>query len=487
MAKAPASGHHQAPAPPLQLIRQLAVLLKRYDNLPGERRRTARTAHQAFPPLGTRVCAICGTHENGKIVAAHIVPLEEAGLTTEANLLPLCDGTLTVTRALAKALEIERSLDGISIADAISATGQATDTDLHPASIGCHRLFDAGFMPRSAIRAVHADKERWGHHIDLRFTALNLPIKAIDTEFSPATSRARRVRRAREAVKGQQVGSEDWAHAICEVIAGARKLLRAEFAEMARSYSQDLGRAVHAVPNSFSAAIRSRYFYETALLELVDRVDFKRAIQLLRRSIEEARSEGKKSERSVAMSQLELAHVEMFSRPRLDTRNYQLLRDAQESAMRILSTTRDGKRADGWIMNGLLHRAELEIKVGHVATAESLLDQARAHRETLTVATGWTQYQVVHMNAIQAAIMAHRGMHRDAVSIVARSLAPMQVVRGKRPERHRDLGACAAWLLEKLGEGAAAREADLIVAKMTDGRSGFWAPPVVRGGKAVEA
>lgn len=99
--------------------------------------------------------------------------------------------------------------------------------------------------------------------------------------------------------------------------------------------------------------------------------------------------------------------------------------------------------------------------------------ETRTLRDDLTVATGWTQFQAVHLNTIEGAVLALEKDYENALRLLSRALIPMKA-RGKRPEGYLDVARCAAWVLTKAGQKADARSLRAAIWNLHDGRSGFW-------------
>ncbi len=457
-------------------IKFLAAFLERHDHLDRERRRTARVAERCFGPRPSWKCALCGRAkpEVPRIGRAHIVALEEGGSTDQANLIPLCEGTVWVSTALARALDWYSQQTAPSKLSFVAALGRCSS--ITEADMGCHKLFDSGLISRSTIREVHANRPRWGAYRHIRDEALNVPLADLASEFNPTSARARGVQRlSRQRLDSHEI-SEDWCRTTCRLISAARRLADDVFLSLARNLLAELDRVHRSRPPSISTGTWSLFFYEKAMVLMVKqpRPDLAGAILALGRSCKLARQA--KDDRGYAMSRLEWVHANTFASRTMTAQRYRGLVREQDEARRLLGYKGEPQTADEkrWAMNYLMHRAQLQIKARRTADARQSVAQARNLREQLTVATGWAQFQAVHLNTIEGAILALDGDYTNALRLLARALIPMKSARGKRPEGYLDVARCAAWVLiqaRMLREGVRLRAA---VRNLHDGRSGFW-------------
>ncbi len=460
----------------VERIRSLASFLEEYDHLDRERRRTARVADRCFGPKTSWKCALCGRGKPQvpRIGTAHIVPLEEGGSTDQDNLIPLCEGTVWVSTALALALDWhsqQTTPANLSFVDALGRSSRFTEDDL-----GCHKLFDSGLISRSTIREVRATRSGWGQYRRAREAALNLPLADLASEFNPTSARARGVERlSRQRLESETV-PETWCRATCKLISAARRLADDAFLSLARNLVSQLVRLYRSRPPGISKSAWSLFFYENALVLMVQqpRPDLAGAILALKRSFTLATEA--EDDRGYAMSRLEWVHANTFASNTMSARAYRGLAREQEDARRRLGYKGDPQTADEkrWVMNYLMHRAQLQIKARRTADARESLAQARNLREQLTVATGWTQFQAVHLNTIEGAILAFEEDYTNALRLLARALIPMKSARGKRPEGYLDVARCAAWVLIKAGNQKGGRDLRNAVRNLHDGRSGFW-------------
>jgi hypothetical protein len=454
----------------LSRIRALAKVLASHDHLPRERKLTARVAKKSFGPKDTWHCALCGRAkpEVPDIGRAHIVALEEGGKTRDDNLIPLCEGERRVSTALGIALDWyseHQANDSISLAAGLARVG------ISEAQLGCHKLFDAGLISTANIRDVRSHTGRWGHYNNLRDQVFAGPISSLATEFNPTSARARGVRGLRHRLSQLETGSEEWFLSACKLISAARRLANPEFLSLALRYTTELDRFATGRASSVSLAGLALFFYEKALVFMVQQPepDLTAAIRALQRSCDCARTA--KDNRSFALSRLEWVHAKTFAAGPMTASAFQALTDEQERAIALLGKTAGEPR---WMFNHLIHKAQLQVKANRVSMTRDTVARARALRETLTVSTGWAQFQAVHINSIEGAILALEGEYADALRLLARALIPMKASRGKRPEGYLDVARCAAWVLKRKGQGEEARELEELAKHLRDGRSGFW-------------
>ncbi len=464
------------------VIEKLAEILKVHDDLNRERQKTASVAEKVFKtPRSEWRCALCGHNVPlaPRIAAAHIFPLEEGGQTEESNLIPLCEGALHISTAISKTLDW---LSKQVIPKAVSfGQGLTVALGKDPEVIGCHKLLDYGLISRTAIRDVKNTRPKRRGYVEIRHAALNIPLDRLDTEFSPGTSRSRRITRLKRRVLQAFPSADERIVETCKLISAARRLVSPRYLSLAQKHCRHLQEFLRQHWSNISPANLSRFYYEHALLSMVQqpKPDLRQTIRSLEKSFRYARVGGEQS--GWARSRLEWVHAQTFASSKITARQYARLMKAQEECIQILAPKRGGGDPDKirWMMNSLMHRAQLQVKAGRINDARDSVQRARELRDHLNVATGWTQFQAVHLNAIEGAILAWTGEYERALRLLSRALIPMRATRGKRPEGYKDIAQSAAWVLKQMGRKEEARKVDYIARRMVDGRSGFWVPPAI--------
>jgi len=472
------------------LIQELADILRNYDDLPSERNETNRIAERYYGPREKWRCVVCSRSTAGgvrRIEASHITPLLEGGKTTPENLILLCVGTVHISTALRKVLDRFSSWVGKakvrhkspSFAKALNKFGEDTK------SVGCHHLLDYGFFTRNMVRNVPRKPGSLENLRQLRSNALRIPLDRLDTDFSPAAARSRRINRLKREVKrlygltGRNSKFDQWFQKSCELISAARRPASEEYLKIAQDQCHELQRFLHEHIDSISPSLLSWFYYEQALVCAVQQTpDINAAICALAESMDYARKAH--DEQRWAMSGIEKVHMSILAENALTTQRYQELLEEQERYLQtILSKDPEGKAPNTmrWKMNAMMHRARLQIKANRIDQAALSLMEARAFRDNLNVSTGWTEHQAIYLNSIEGMIAARRGDYEHSLRLLSRALIPMHPKKGKRPETFKDIALCAAWVLRQMGRIKDADRVADIAERTIDGRSGVWVGP----------
>lgn len=466
------------------LISELTELLLEWDWLETERCKTGHVAKTAFRGRADWKCALCGARKNQPrdVIAAHILPLAEAGKTEKKNLIPLCHGgsiSVAVGHALKKFSSTPSQMEAMkSKATSLGSALNAAESNAEQ-TIGCHQLLDSGLISRREIRQVRDALQNWGQHAGRRRQCFKTPLSQLDVEFNPGVGRNSLYSTAKNRLESACIQDKKWVANVGILMTLARRSFNRRIFPVAERYGGILEAFLERTESQNADIRRDKAYYELALLVMIQlpQPNLTKAIQLLQQSCDEAKRLG--DLKSWSMSRLEWVHARIFAADYMADEEYKELVREQDEAIRQLGLGEGQSDAhiSRWFMNYLMHRTQLHLKAGKIEQASQSGREAWSFRETLNVTTGWRQFQAVHLNTIDGVIRAWQGEYEESLRFLARAARVMRAARGKRPEGYKDVANCAAWVLAQMGKTAAAAKADRISREMVDGRSGFWRSP----------
>lgn len=175
----------------------MGILLRGYDTSKDEREKTNRTAEATFGPGKRWSCWICDRLCDSRnpikhIAAAHIHPVEEGSDTSGPDLVPLCEGKKACPQRSRKPSDSilikEAKKEGreTRLASALAETKIADGDEL-----GCHQLFDYGFISCESVLDVRKSREQNRLASPrVRQKALAIQLKYLNADFNPANARS---------------------------------------------------------------------------------------------------------------------------------------------------------------------------------------------------------------------------------------------------------------------------------------------------------
>ncbi len=429
-----------------------------------------------------RPCYVCGIGTERERQRAHIVSIEEDPRLARdrRNVLPLCTGG---SRDLSSLLKKSR--------------GKAVSFEewIRRSKIGCHELYDEGLIPRYAIQIA---KAMGGRRVDLtRNFREGIGWDRIESEYgstrglqAAAEEEWRRYqgykrRRARACVEVA------FQHA-CDAIKYQRRRAKEDAVDKAADWADETVADVQRVWRTPSPGVRQRLYYEAGLASEAARMrrvpdDSKRRARRARNLLDLSRKSCSKAglteQEWISDAELFLAEILQagrqgrFDRKRIDSRFSNL-------SLRLRTLRRLPNR---WQINWLLHAAKYHFLCADYKSAKRCINRVRRARGKLTVASGLTLMQRVHINQIEGMCLARSGKYKDGGILLARAMSSMAGGRGKRPEGVVDALRALAFVLEQLWGEKMRRDAARLrslAGTVDDGRSGVWSEVDVSGQEA---
>ena len=387
-------------------------LVKRFDALPREREKTSDLRDQMLTNCLSR-CAACNVPFDGQNspIAAHILALEDGGLTTPDNVLLLCRD--------------------------------------------CHALFDSGYASRREMAAC-ATEWRNGRPQPIR--------QLMQRRLKSSAMRHQSVRPAIErsgplqgAAVYDLIQAGKWRKALNALQHVATQTKDPEMKDllcivMAQVHRRRAARGVLTLARVLLESVRvdrlpkdrlPLYYYEYAYVHQLEGKpqSASRLFALSARCADDLDDEYSPLESVIGRAQELAAVVIQLPSRRADTA---LARETLRAFDTIIkrASSLSGAFAGRWVLNSLSSKAYLLLKVGRPKEAYRACEDAIAFRHGLDVTTGWTRLGgsigcgIVGLTRLRVARTDNQV--REGLRFIARALVPALAGNSRRPECVRD-------------------------------------------------
>ena len=441
-------------------LRGTYLKLKEFDMSPQERERT-KIARRKLWEIGPKVCAACGK-EKGEdgitlLAAAHLNALEECGQTTQENLLPLC----------------------------------IRDKTMVGSQLGCHTLFDEGYMSVSEMRNV---RRRWARKQvqsvrskieDSWRKHANAPSSMVDEGGDEIQSLItqqkypKAIEKIKEKLVSPYLAEDERFHLRIKLM----EVCRRRPAKGSLEYADELRKEL------FREKIPSRlcpwFHYESGYISMLlgDLVQAEREFEESRQALNP--KDQNYSEQWVAATvlivQIKAAKLACGKKQKHRAREWNNLESTLESAEYVALKSKEvhGLR---WIANCKWDRVRLYVARDETELAENLRAKAYTHWESMTAEVGWDAAFRTSINAINGIVLSSSAKKsseaREALKYLSRAIV---VILGKARQQHegiRDVLFATANALRLLNDNSLlehARRLEEVAARVRDGSS--WRHP----------
>lgn len=397
----------------------LNVLREEFDHIGVERRKTGRAGRAALGGRPRR-CALCGSNE--RVEFAHLFPLEEGGITTSDNLIPLC-GRL-------------------------------------PKESSCHWLYDRRY---ASIAEMTSARESWIAGWDNRQLADTMVRRREDhKKISTATGELggddlqslianghfRKAARRARVLAGSAAGDghRQLGYAIREVECHRRRAARGALEMAARRYAA-VERDAPTYPD-----LLPRLYYEGGYVSLL-LGRHREAQPLFARSLScaELLPGGSPVERSIAAGLMLQCVVAING---IDSPWDELLALADRAEASLQSA--DGTHAQRWIDNWNWHRVRIALIRRDAVAAQRLVEHATDHVRHQDALGGWSTGSLATRLVLVGSVKLENAVSdldvRAAAELLTRSVVVLAGRARQYPEGLRDALYGLAAALERLDD-----------------------------------